>query len=193
MDDAPSHHVTELLAAFSAGNEQALDELLPLVHRELRRQAARYLRGERPDHTLQPTALVNEAFLRLVEQRNVRWQNRAHFFGIAAQAMRRILVDHARTRRRAKRGGSSPHVTLDDAVVGVEGRSIDLLALDEALSRLATLDERQSRVVELRYFGGLSVEETAVVMEISPATVKREWAMAKAWLYSQLKSLPPAE
>jgi RNA polymerase sigma factor (TIGR02999 family) len=191
MDAPGPDDVTRLLEDLSNGKTGALEELLPLVQAELRRQAARYLRRERPNHTLQPTALVNEAFLRLIEQRDVRWQNRAHFFGIAAQAMRRILVDHARTHGRAKRGGGAPMVSLDEAVVAVEERSTDLLALDQALDRLAVEDPRQAKVVELRFFGGLSVEETALVMDISPATIKREWTMAKAWLYSQLQSLPP--
>jgi RNA polymerase sigma factor (TIGR02999 family) len=186
-----THDVTRLLADLSAGKEHALDDLMPLVYRELRRQAAGYLRRERQNHTLQPTALVNEAFLKLVEQRDVRWQNRAHFFGVAAQAMRRILVDHARTHGRVKRGGPAPKVTLDDALIAVESRSIDLLALDEALERLSALDERQARVVELRFFGGLNVEETAEVLKISPATVKREWSMAKAWLHAELTARRP--
>jgi RNA polymerase sigma factor (TIGR02999 family) len=188
----PPHDVTQLLDDLSAGKEHAFDDLMPLVYRELRRQAAGYLRRERQNHTLQPTALVNEAFLKLVQQRNVRWQNRAHFFGVAAQAMRRILVDHARTQRREKRGGDAAKVTLDDAVIGAQSRSIDLLALDQALERLGQLDERQVRVVELRFFGGLSVEETAEVIGISTATVKREWSMARAWLHSQLGTQGPA-
>ena len=181
--------VTQLLEAVSKGEPRALNELLPLVHAELRRQAARYLRRERQNHTLQPTALVNEAFLKLVEQRNVRWQNRAHFFGVAAQSMRRVLIDHARTQKRLKRGGPKHQVTLDDAMIRTEGRSIDVLALDQALDRLAVIDERQARIVELRFFGGLSVEETGEVVGLSPATIKREWSMAKAWLHSELKSL----
>ena len=195
MTEEPSPDVTRLLDELSAGKEHALDELLPLVYRELRRLAAGYLRRERQNHTLQPTALVNEAFLKLVEQRNVRWQNRAHFFGIAAQAMRRILVDHARTHGRVKRGGAGPRVTLDEAMIAAESRSIDLLALDEALQRLSAIDQRQTRVVELRFFGGLSVEETAEVLHLSPATIKREWSMAKAWLHTQLsaQAADPAE
>jgi len=185
MADSPPD-VTELLDQLSAGSEKALDDLLPLVYGELRRQAARYLRRERQNHTLQPTALVNEAFIKLVDQRNVRWQNRAHFFGVAAQAMRRIVIDHARTKHRVKRGGVQQAVTLDEGMIAADARSVDVLALDEVLTRLAALDERQARVVELRFFGGLSVEETAEVMEISPATVKREWSMAKAWLYNEL-------
>ena len=186
MADSSPPDVTELLEQLSAGREQALDDLMPLVYGELRRQAARYLRRERQNHTLQPTALVNEAFIKLVDQRNVRWQNRAHFFGVAAQAMRRIVIDHARTKHRVKRGGVQQAVTLDEGLIAAEARSVDVLALDEVLTRLAALDERQARVVELRFFGGLSVEETAEVMEISPATVKREWSMAKAWLYKEL-------
>ena len=186
MTEPSPPDVTALLEDLSAGKDQALNDLLPVVHGELRRQAARYLRRERHNHTLQPTALVNEAFIRLVDQRNVRWQNRAHFFGIAAQAMRRILIDHARTQQRIKRGGVQQHVTLDEGMLAAAARSVDLLALDQALTRLAAIDERQARVVELRFFGGLSVEETAAVMTISAATVKREWSMAKAWLYTQL-------
>ena len=191
MTTDPANDVTRLLDDLSAGKEQAFDELLPLVHSELRRRAASYLRRERQNHTLQPTALVNEAFMKLVEQRNVRWQNRAHFFAVASQAMRRILVDHARTHQRVKRGGSAPQVTLDEAMIAAESRSIDLLALDEALERLAALDERQARVVELRFFGGLSVEEAAEVLNISPATIKREWSMAKAWLHAELSAKAP--
>ena len=176
-----------LLDQLSDGRPQALDVLMPVVYGELRRQAARHLRNERGNHTLQPTALVNEAFMRLVDQRNIRWQNRAHFFGIASQAMRRILVDHARGHARVKRGGPKAQVTLDEGMLVTEQKSIDLLALDEALKRLAALDERQARVVELRFFGGLSVEETGEVMGISPATIKREWSMAKAWLSAELK------
>lgn len=182
-----STEVTELLQLWSDGRRDALDRLLPLVHRELRRLAASYLRRERPDHTLQPTALVNEAFLKLVDQRAVRWQSRAHFFGIAAQAMRRILVDWARARSSAKRGAGEVVLPLDEALAGTEMRSVDLLALDEALTRLAALDSQQSRVVELRFFGGLTLDETAEALRISPATVSREWTVAKAWLYAELR------
>jgi RNA polymerase sigma-70 factor (ECF subfamily) len=185
-------NVTQLLDQLSQGRPQAFEALLPVVYGELRRQAARYLRRERGNHTLQPTALVNEAYLRLVDQRHVRWQNRAHFFGIAAQAMRRVLVDHARGRVRLKRGGPAAQVTLDEGMLVAAERSIDLLALDKALQRLTTLDARQGQIVELRFFGGLSVEEAAEVIGISPATVKREWSMAKAWLYTELKPLPGA-
>lgn len=181
--------VTRLLDELSGGRRDALDALLPLVYSELHRRAASYLHRERPEHTLQPTALVHEAYLRLVDQRNVQWQNRAHFFGIAAQAMRRILVDHARRHRRVKRGGGM-NVSLDDADMPVSERPIDLLALDEALERLAHRDPQQARVVELRFFGGLSVEETADVLACSPSTVKREWAMARAWLHLQIQRAP---
>jgi RNA polymerase sigma-70 factor (ECF subfamily) len=159
---------------------------MPIVYEELRRQAARYLRREQEGHTLQTTALIHEAYVRLVDQRNVQWQNRAHFFGIAAQLMRRILVDHARAKKRVKRGGSDVRVSLADADVAVKGQELDVVAVDEALQRLAALDEQQSRVVELRFFSGLTVEETAEVMGISKATVKRDWAMAKAWLHREL-------
>src|SRR4026207_87658 len=179
-------NITELLVGYGRGDKESLDKLMPVVYDELRRQAARYLRRERPGHTLQTTALIHEAYVRLVDQRNVQWQNRAHFFGIAAQMMRRILVDHARTKKRAKRGGSDVKVSLADATMAVKGQDLDVVALDEALSRLAKIDEQQSRVVELRFFSGLTVEETAAVMEISPATVKRDWSMAKAWLHREL-------
>jgi len=167
-------------------DKESLDKLMPAIYDELRRQAARYLRREQPGHTLQTTALIHEAYVRLVDQRNVQWQNRAHFFGIAAQMMRRILVDHARRRKRAKRGGSDIKISLDDAAVAVQGQDLDVVAVDEALTRLAKIDEQQSRVVELRFFSGLTVEETAEVIGISPATVKRDWSMAKAWLHREL-------
>lgn len=166
--------------------KEELDELMPLVYEELRRQAARYLRREKPGHTLQTTALIHEAYVRLVDQRNVRWQNRAQFFGMAAQMMRRILVDHARTKKRVKRGGSDIRISLADVDMTVKGQEIDVVALDEALQRLAAIDEQQSRIVELRFFSGLSVEETAAVMGISKATIKRDWSMAKAWLHREL-------
>ena len=175
-----------MLQEWTNGEEQALDRLVPQIHRELRKLAAGYLRKERSDHTLQPTALVNEAFLKLIDQRAVRWQNRAHFFGIAAQAMRRILVDHARAHAASKRGDGAQRVPLDDVELAGGTVDIDLLALDEALTRLAAIDPQQSRVVELRFFGGLTMEETAEVMRISPATVGREWRMAKAWLFAEM-------
>ena len=181
-------NITELLVGYSCGDKEALDKLMPMVYDELRRQAARYLRRENVGHTLQTTALIHEAYVRLVDQRNVKWQNRAHFFGIAAQMMRRILVDHARTKKRAKRGGSDIKVSLADATIPVREQDLDVVALDEALNRLAELDEQQSRIVELRFFSGLTVEETAEVMGISPATVKRDWSMAKAWLHRELSN-----
>jgi RNA polymerase sigma factor (TIGR02999 family) len=181
-----AQNITELLVSYGRGDKEALDQLMPIVYDELRRQAARYLRRERPGNTLQTTALIHEAYVRLVDQRNVQWQNRAHFFGIAAQLMRRILVDHARAKKRVKRGGSDVRVSLGDATVAVKGQDLDVVALDEALQRLAQIDEQQSRVVELRFFSGLTVEETAEVMHISTATVKRDWSMAKAWLHREL-------
>lgn len=180
------HEITRLLADWGNGDQQALEKLTPLVYGELHRLAGRYLRRERPGHTLQSTALVNEAFLKLVGQHSIRWQNRAHFFGIAAQLIRRILVDYARTKIAAKRGSNSPRLSLDEAI-GVPGDSnMDLLALNDALDDLAKIDPRQSRLVELRFFAGLTVEETAEVMQLSPATVKREWTTAKAWLSREI-------
>lgn len=180
--------ITEILRDWSEGKREALDQLMPLVYAELRRQAARYLNRERPDHTLQTTALINEAYLKLVDQTQVKWQNRAHFFAIAAQAMRRILVDHARLRNREKRGGGLEEVALEDAAeLAAVGRGVDLIALDEALIRLAQMDEQKSRIVELRYFSGLSVKETAAVMDISVNTVERHWTLAKAWLLRELR------
>jgi RNA polymerase sigma factor (TIGR02999 family) len=184
--DAARSDVTQLLQQWSDGREEAFDRLLPQIHDELKKLAASYLRRERPDHTLQPTALVNEAFLKLVGQRAVKWQNRAHFFGIAAQAMRRILVDHARAHAASKRGGVMRKVPLDNEMMVSRVGDVDLLALDEALTRLAAMDPQQSRIVELRFFGGLTMEETAEVMRISPATIGREWRMAKAWLSAEL-------
>lgn len=178
--------VTQLLIRGSQGDRAALDELLPVVYDELRRLAGSYLGRERPGHTLQPTALVHEAYLRLVDQRSVDWRNRAQFFGMAAEMMRRILVNHAQGRHAAKRGGHAPRLSLDEAVGFSEERDLNLVALDEALSDLALLDPRQSRIVELRFFAGLSIEETAEVLEISPATVKREWSAARAWLYREM-------
>jgi RNA polymerase sigma factor (TIGR02999 family) len=179
-------NVTELLVGWSNGDKEALDRILPIVYDELRKQAARYLRRERVGHTLQTTALIHEAYIRLVDQKNVRWQNRAHFFGISAQLMRRILVDHARSKRRAKRGGSDIRVSLDDAHLITKETELDIIAVDEALERLAKIDEQQSKIVELRFFSGLTVEETAEVLNISPATVKRDWSMAKAWLHREI-------
>ena len=186
MDTATPEQVTQLLVDWGKGDRAALDRLIPLVYDELRRLARYYMRRERGGATLQTTALLNEAYLRLVDQRNVRWQNRAHFFAIAAQLMRRILVDRARKRTNRKRGGDSHKVSLDEAALVSEARATDLIALDEALAALEALDERKSKVVELRFFGGLNIEETAEVMAISPATVQREWNMAKAWLYREI-------
>ncbi len=178
--------VTELLLQWSQGNREALDELMPLVTGQLRELARSHLRGERLGHTLQPTALVNEVYLRLVDRRRVSWQSRAQFFGFAASTMRRILVDYARARRTAKRGAGVEPITLDETVGLTTGKGIDVIALDEALKSLAQLDERQSRLVELRFFAGLTVEETAEVLGIGTATVVRDWSTAKAWLYAQL-------
>jgi RNA polymerase sigma factor (TIGR02999 family) len=183
----PSSNITQLLIAWCEGDPKALGSLMPLVERELHRLARHYMRRENPGHTLQTTALVNEAYLRLVDQKNVRWQNRAHFFGIAAQIMRRILLNYARDRHRDKRGGHAVQVSLSEVAVMSEEKSAELIALDEALGRLAVIDERKARVVELRYFGGLSVEETAEVLKVAPITVIRHWNMAKAWLARELR------
>lgn len=178
--------ITQLLIDWSGGDKAALNELMPLVYDELRRLAHHYMSQERPGHTMQTTALVNEAYLRLVDQKNVSWQNRAHFFGIAAQLMRRILIDYARKHRSAKRGGEVRQVSLDEAAVMTEERAAELTALDEALENLASFDPQQSRVVELRFFGGLTIEETAEVMKLSVDMVKREWSTAKGWLYREM-------
>ncbi len=179
--------VSEMLKDWSDGDRSAADRFMPLIYDELRRQAHRFLNRERANHTLQTTALVHEAYIRLIDQQNVNWQNRTHFFGLAGQMMRRILVNYAVSRGRRKRGGSNEPITLDDTIaIATPNIDVDLLALDEALTRLEKLDERQTRIVELRYFSGLSIEETAEVLEISPATVKREWNMAKAWLRAEL-------
>lgn len=178
--------VTRMLLDWSRGDARAAEQLFPLVYDELHRLAARQMRRERADHTLQATALVNEAYLRLVDQKRVHWQNRAHFFGVAAQLMRRILIKHAERRHAAKRGAGQEELPLDETLIITDERAADLLALDRALNDLALLDERQSRVVELRFFGGLSVEEIGVVLGVSPATVKREWRVAKAWLYGAI-------
>lgn len=179
------HHITELLAQWSDGNQAALDQLYPLVYEELRRMAHRFMGRERKGHTLQTTALINEAYLRLVVQKDVHWANRSHFFGISAQIMRRILVDHARSYARKKRGGARK-VTLDEAALVTKEGAEEILLLNEALDGLAKIDPRRSRVVELRYFGGLNNEEIAAVLQISPNTVTRDWNMARAWLYQQL-------
>lgn len=189
MEDRRSE-ITQLLRQWSDGRQEALDRLLPEIYAELRKLASSYLRRERSDHTLQATALVHEAFLRLIDQRSVKWQSRAHFFGIAAQMMRRILVDHARAHDTDKRGSGEARLSLDEALIVAPSTDVDLLALDEALARLAAIDAQQSRVVELRFFGGLTIAETAEVLRVSPATVGREWTLAKAWLYAELA--PPS-
>jgi RNA polymerase sigma factor (TIGR02999 family) len=178
--------VTQLLLAWRAGDPKALEVLAPVIHQELHRAAHRYMAGERPGHVLQTTALVNEAYLRLVDWKDVHWQNRAHFFGVAAQMMRRILVDYARDLRRAKRGGGALRVSLSDVAQLPLERATDLVALDDALTALESFDSRKSRVVELRYFGGLSLEETAAALDVSIGTVRRDWSLARAWLYREL-------
>jgi RNA polymerase sigma factor (TIGR02999 family) len=186
MPDNPQADVTRLLVQLSTGDQTAINHLMPLVYDELRRIAGSHLRRERAGHTLQSTALVHEAYLRLIDQRNVVWQNRAHFFGLASQMIRRILVDHARGHQAAKRGAGAPRLSLDEAM-GVPGaRDLDLLALDDSLQALGRIDPEQSRLVELRFFGGLTIEETAEVMGVSPATVSREWNAARAWLFREL-------
>lgn len=180
--------VSQLLVDWGNGDKAALDRLTPLVHEELHRLAHRHMRLERPNHTLQTTALVNEAYVRLVDQRNLHWKNRAHFFSIASKLMRRILVDLARAHSRVKRGGGAVQVSLDEAAIVSRERAAELVALDEALTRLAEIDERKSKVVELRFFGGMSVEETAEALGVSPITVKRDWSTAKAWLYRAITS-----
>jgi RNA polymerase sigma factor (TIGR02999 family) len=190
---ADSENVTQLLQDWSQGNQRALEELLPLIYNELRQLAHNFLYRERPGHTLQTTALVHEAYLKLIDQKDSRWQNRSHFFAIAAQAMRRILIDSARRHAAMKRGGPQEKLSLDEvADVSLEPNT-KLLALDEALKALAEIDPEQGRIVELRYFGGLTIEETAEVLKSSPATVKREWAMARAWLHQTLTEHAPDE
>jgi RNA polymerase sigma factor (TIGR02999 family) len=179
--------LTGLLQAWSTGDQQALEKLAPRVQGELRRFAARYLAGERPNHPLQATALINEAYIRLIDWKDVRWQSRAHFFAVAAQLMRRILVDFARTRNQVKHGNGIAETTLDEAIVFQPEKSLDLVVLDEALNRLCEMDPRKGRVIELRFFGGLSVQETALVLQISDRTVHREWNLAKAWLYREIQ------
>ncbi len=186
MTTQPSNEVTELLLAWGQGDDSALHRLMPLVYDELRRLAHRYMGGEREAHVLQTTALVNEAYLRLVDSSRVRWQNRAHFFAVSSQLMRRVLVDFARARGREKRGGDRIQVSLDEAIVGSAGRSADLLALDDSLSALSATDERAGRVVEMRFFGGLGNEEVAEALGVSPETVKRDWRWARAWLLREM-------
>jgi RNA polymerase sigma factor (TIGR02999 family) len=179
--------ITQLLLAWSEGEQDALQKLTPLIYTELHRLAHHYMAGERTGHTLQSTALVNEAYLRLIDSRRVRWQNRAHFFAISAQLMRRILVDFARSRQYAKRGGKAQRLSLDEAPLVRKERDTDLVALDDAMNALAVVDARKGRVVELRFFGGLSVEETAEVLQVSPETVMRDWRLAKVWLRRELR------
>jgi RNA polymerase sigma-70 factor, ECF subfamily len=186
MTEPQTHRVTQLLIDWSNGDQSAFDKLIPLIDEELRRLAHHYMSRERAGHTLQTTALVNEAFLKLVNRKNLQWQNRAHFFGLAAQVMRTILVDHARSHASAKRGGGARNLELDEAMLVSQQKASEVVALDEALNQLALIDLRQSRIVELRFFGGLTVEEAAEVLHVSPVTIKREWSTAKAWLYHEL-------
>ncbi|MGH9449075.1 MAG: sigma-70 family RNA polymerase sigma factor [Terriglobia bacterium] len=186
MNELPRHEVTQLLQAWSRGDERALDKLMPLVYNELHRMAQRYMAGEQEGHALQATTLVNEAYLRLVEVRQLNWQNRAHFFAVSAQLMRRILVDFARARQSLKRGGDAPPLSLDDGLVVTPAQEPNLVALDEALTALAAFDTRRSRVVELRFFGGLDVKETAEVLKVSAETVMHDWKLAKAWLLREM-------
>ena len=190
MDSPAAHEVTELLIAWGDGDQAARDQLMPVVYEELHRLARRYMRRESPGHTLQTSALVNEAFLRLVDQRNVHWQSRAHFFAIAAQMMRRILVDYARNRGSGKRGGGEPALSLDESLIVSEERSAEVVAVHEALEQLAKFDARKSQIVELRFFGGLSIDETAEVLGVSPGTIMADWTVAKAWLRREIS--PPA-
>jgi RNA polymerase sigma factor (TIGR02999 family) len=195
MEDTPptTPQVTQLLIAWGKGDQVARDQLMSLVYEELHRLAHRYMKRESPGHTLQTSALVNEAFVRLVGQKNVRWQNRAHFFGIAAQMMRRILVDYARSRNFAKRGGGAAQISLDEALIVSDERSAEVVSVHEALERLAEFDPRKSQLVELRFFGGLSIDETAQVLNVSPGTVMRDWTLAKAWLRREISSESSAD
>ena len=192
MESGAPNQVTDLLLRWREGDRQALDALMPLVYEELRRLAGHYLRQERPGHTLQSTALVHEAFVRLVGTNPPEWQNRAHFYGVTARLMRQVLVDHARTHRAEKRGGDSLKLTLDEGLVGAGKRDFDILALDDALNQLALISPQQSQIVELRFFSGLSIEETSEVLAISPATVKRHWTVARAWLFREMNRSAPA-
>ena len=191
MTQGRADDITHLLLAWNEGDDRALARLMPLVHRELHKLAHRHMAGERPGHQLQTTALVNEAYLRLVDSSRVRWQNRAHFFAVSAQLMRRILVDSARARNRLKRGGDVVQVSIDEAAGITVESVVDLVALDDGLTALAAFDERKSRVVELRFFGGLTVEETAEVLEVSSMTVMRDWEFARAWLRRELRPTTP--
>jgi RNA polymerase sigma-70 factor (ECF subfamily) len=189
----PTSTISRLLESVRNGDASAAAALTPMLYNELHRLAMHHMRNERPGHTLQATALVNEAYLKLIDNREANWQNRAHFLAIASQAMRRVLIDHARSKRRVKRGGLQQKVSLEDVVIAAEEQTYDLVALDEALDRLAKVDARQSRIVELRFFGGLSVEQTAEVLSISPKTVKRDWAVARAWLHRELRNSPDSK
>jgi RNA polymerase sigma factor (TIGR02999 family) len=187
MNQTPQ--ITEMLHEWSNGSHQALEELMPFVYDELHKQAARYLRRERQNHTLQTTALIHEAYIKLIDQKNIDWESRTHFFAIAANLMRRILVDHARAKKRAKRGGEAQTISFEEATMVIDkGRSINLINLDEALNRLMEKDQRQVRIVELRYFSGLTLEETATALNVSRTTVANDWKMAKAWLHRELKN-----
>ena len=190
MSDRPAHDVTVLLTRVNAGDPSAPGKLLDLVYEDLRHLAAAYMRDERADHTLQATALVHEAYLRMVDWKNVTWESRAQFFAVAAKVMRRVLVDHARHKNAAKREGAQQKLTLDEAVSFADDKELDILALEEALLSLEKLDQRQAQIVELRFFGGLSIEEAAHVLKISSATVKREWVIAKAWFQRELRQTP---
>jgi RNA polymerase sigma-70 factor (ECF subfamily) len=189
---ATPHEVTQLLVAWGDGDQSALNKLMPLVYDELHRMAHRYMAQERPEHTLQTSALVNEAYVRLIDQKNVHWQNRAQFFGIAATSMRRILVGYARRRKRVKRGAGALQISLDEVAILSNERASEMVAIDEALEKLAAVDPRKSQVVELRFFGGLSIEETAEVLHVSPGTVMRDWTLAKAWLRQEISGAPTA-
>lgn len=180
--DASPHHVTQLLIAWGDGDRAALDQLMPLVYEELRRLAHHYIKRERPNHTLQTSGLINEAYIRLVDQSQLKVKNRAHFFGIAARLMRQILVDYARKRKYAKRGGDAQRIPFEEILIVSDERAADIVALDDALKALSEIDPRQSQIVELRFFGGLSIEEAAQVLDVSPGTVMRDWTLAKAWL-----------
>ncbi|MDQ3258778.1 MAG: sigma-70 family RNA polymerase sigma factor [Acidobacteriota bacterium] len=188
MGNPSTHEITQLLVAWNGGDQEALEALSPLINQELHRLAKHYMADERQNHLLQPTALVNEAWLRLIDWRNIEWQNRAHFLGLAAQIMRRILVDFARAQQSEKRGGEEIQVSLSEAANVTQGRSAGLVALDDALQALAQLDSRQARVIELRYFAGLNLEETAEALKVSVGTVRRDWSLAKAWLFRELNS-----
>lgn len=188
VSDDKSKEVTIFLKAWGGGNREARDQLLVLVYKEMRRLAAKYLKQQRPDHTLQPTALVHEAYLKLIDTSEINWQDRAHFFAVAAQTMRNILVDHARALAADKRGGGMRKIALDEISGTSKKQDVDLIDLNDALERLAAQDELQGRLIELRFFGGLTIEDTAEVLKISPATVKREWAMARAWLFREMKA-----